>query len=51
MYHEVSCVSRGVLGTSDVYKVYQTYISNKSIYDILPLDVWDGLRFCHFCKQ
>ena len=39
VYQEVSCVSRGVLGVSDVYKVYQTYISNESICDILPLDV------------
>ena len=46
----ISGVSRGVLGVSDVYKVYQTYISNDDICDILPLDVWVGLRFCHFCK-
>ena len=43
VYKEVSgvlrSVLRGVLGVSDVYKVYQTYISNKGICDILPLDV------------
>ena len=38
-------VSKGVLGVSDVYKVYQTYISNDGICDILPLDVSAGLRF------
>ena len=50
VYQEVSCVSRGVLGVSYVYKVYQTYISNECICDILPLDVWAELRFCHFRK-
>ena len=28
-----------VLGVSDVYKVYQMYINNEGICDILPLDV------------
>ena len=41
----LSSVSIGVLGVSDVYKVYQTYISNEGICDILPIDVWAELRF------
>ena len=32
-----------VLGVSDVYKVYQMYINNEGICDILPLDVWVGV--------
>ena len=39
VYQEVSIVSRDILGVSDVYKMYQIYISNDGICDILPLDV------------
>ena len=52
----IKCISKkyqvyqGVLGVSDVYKVYQMYINNEGICDILPLDVWAGLCFCHFLK-
>ena len=44
-------VSMGVLGVSNVYKVYQTYISNKDICDILPFDVWAGFRFFIFANN
>ena len=50
VYQEISSVSKGVLGLSDVYKVYQTYTSNEDICDILPFNVWADICFCHFRK-